>query len=579
MTSCRAPEQIVVQREETPPVQQSLVPTPSDQQTAFRVRSDFTAELNADAGWAGALNENVTVDAERPFRIRFELESPAEATHERRFRLQYRHNGGAWMPVDAADFPYPDEQTPRVSIVSTLAFENGTETANLLDASAAAYAAGTGMSLDVFTPPLNRGGVQSEWEWPLVIRRYFDGAVPNEDGDTFEFRMADAGGCPIVSPDYPVITVSVAPRLLGGTFVETPGRLGPWETSNGDLYFIMEPSETYNVMMIMKSTDRGETWQEVDPENRPVADDLEGFATMLHDDTIYMLHQQSDDVWLHSFRTSDHPTNPDSWDIRDEHVVAPEEPPTQVATLAVRSDGSIVGIYGGPRKIHFKIRSADGMWGEETVIDPDVPPSVLSGPQAVLGEDDVVHLAYTGMDENEGTVWYRRIEADGTLTSREQLADGVGTSEEDVGSVLPLVFIPETNTAVVIYRLATGKMWERRIVDHGAPTEPVQVSDRNVVQGAVDSDQTGADAVAVGTTVHVLFIEDGTGSIYHTRSDEPQVWQPAMLVKDGISAQWIRGMPLTHGAGEASVYGFVYDAGSNGGTGMNRYGEVPLGGS
>jgi hypothetical protein len=192
----------------------------------------------------------------------------------------------------------------------------------------------------------------------------------------------------------------------------------------------------------------------------------------------------------------------------------------------------------------------------------------------VLGADDVVHLAYTG---SNGTAWYRRIQPDGTLTPREQLATGIGTTEGDVGSILPLVFIPETNTAVVIYRLATGKLWERRIIDHGAPTDPVQVSERDVVQNAVDADQTGADAIAAGTSVHVLFIEEGSGSIYHTHRDEAGVWQPATLQVDGIRGQWIRGTRLTQGDG-ATVYGYVYDAGSNGGSGFNRFAEMPLDG-
>lgn len=44
-----------------------------DGAAAFRVRSDFTAGLNADAGWARALNEDVTIHADRPFRIRYEV--------------------------------------------------------------------------------------------------------------------------------------------------------------------------------------------------------------------------------------------------------------------------------------------------------------------------------------------------------------------------------------------------------------------------------------------------------------------------------------------------------------------------
>ncbi|HKJ66411.1 MAG TPA: exo-alpha-sialidase [bacterium] len=541
------------------------------EQTAYRVRSDFTARLDADQGWAGPLNGNVTVNADQPFRIRFEVESTTKESEERRFRLQYRRNGGAWMNVEVSDFPYPEEMAPRVSVDRVGAYQHGAQTTDLLAASGAPFGGGSGINLSAVSPAWAGEAAHSEWEWPLVIRRFADGPVTNEEGDTFEFRMADAGGAPIRSDANPAVTLSIPEGHLGGTFVETPGRIGPWEASNGDLYFIMEPTETDNVLMVVKSTDRGATWREVDGANRPAADDLEGFATDVRQGTIHMLHQQSDAVWYHSFRTSDHPADPDRWDIRDELVTEPGEPPTQVASLVVRSDGSIVGVYGGPAKIRFKIRSPDGTWGDETVVDSDVPPN-LSGPQVVLGENDVVHLAYTGDD---GTAWYRRIRQDGPLTPREQIATGLGTTEYDVGSILPLVFIPETNTAVVIYRLATGRLWERRIVDHGPPGDPVRVSDRMVVQNAVDSDQTGADAIADGNTVHVLFIEENSGSIFHTYSSEPGVWQPPTLEVDGIQGQWIRGTKLVQGE-EGDVYGFVYDAGSNGGTGMNEYGEVPL---
>jgi len=46
-------------------------------QPGFRVRSDFEAELNSDQGWAGALNENVTVYTDEPFRVRFEVAQAA----------------------------------------------------------------------------------------------------------------------------------------------------------------------------------------------------------------------------------------------------------------------------------------------------------------------------------------------------------------------------------------------------------------------------------------------------------------------------------------------------------------------
>ena len=544
----------------------------AERQTAFRVRADPGAGLNADEGWAAGLNENATVAAEQPFRLRLELERTGGASAPRQFRLQYRRNGGEWTNVQAADFPYPEEATPRVSIVSAPAYENGASTTDLLAGSEAPFAGGAGVALAPLAPAAPAGSGQSEWEWPLVVRRYADGPVANETGDRFAFRMTDAQGRAIETDAYAGIGILVPPRLLAGTFVETPGRIGPWQAANGDLYFIMEPAETDNVLMVVKSTDGGTTWREVDGAGRPATGDLEGFASDLAGDTIHMLHQISEEVLYHAFRTSDHPTQPDTWAVRDERAAAPAgEPPVQVAAIAVRSDHSIVAVYGGPEKIHARIRSADGEWGSETIVDANLPPN-LSGPQAVLGVGDTVHLAYTGGD---GTAWYRRIQPDGSLTPRERLSAGLGTSESDVGSILPLVFIEATNTVVVIYRESTGELRERRIVAHGRPTDPVRVSDRRVVQNAVDSDQAGADAVAHGETVHVLFIEAESGRLFHSQTDGPGAWREATLAVDGIRGQWVRGAPLTRADGTA-VYGYVYDAGSDGGSGASWYGEVPL---
>lgn len=542
-------------------------------QTAFRFRADVQAELNSEQGWAGASDESIRVYADEPFRLRFELEGDPEVTEEVYFRLQYRRNGGTWTNVTVSDFPYPESQSPRVSIDSVHAYLHGTETTDLLAGSGAPFQPGAGINLRALSPEWTGSGVHGEWEWPLVIRRYADGPVTNKEADTFEFRMADSVGNPVGAEVNPMMTLTIPDGHLGGTFVETPGRLGPWEVSNGDLYFIMEPTEINNVLMVVKSTDRGDSWREADGENRPEADDLEGFATDLHEGTIHMLHQQSEAVWYHAFSTSDHPENPDIWAVRDELVDEPGEPPVQVASMVARSDGSLVAVYGGPEKIRYKIRSPEGAWSESTIVDQD-DALQLSGPQAVLGENDVVHLAYTSRD---GGAWYRTIQPDGTLSARQRISDRIGTTEADIGSILPLVYQIETNTVVVIYRVTDGTLWERRVSD-GDLTEPVQISERQVVQNAVDSDQAGADAIAHGDEVHLLFIEKGSGSIYHTISHEPGEWQPPELLIDGINAQWIRGNRLVQG-GAPEVYGFVYDAGSNGGTGMNEYHQLNLGGN
>lgn len=462
-------------------------------------------------------------------------------------------------------------RSPRISIMAADSFAHGEQTTDLLAGSDSAFSGGSGVSFGRTTRPWLASSGHSEWEWPLVIRRFADGAETNETGDQYAFRMVTDKGEPLAANAQPSVSVAVPTRHLGGVFVETPARVGPFEAGNGDLYFLMEPAETDNMLMTVKSTDGGLSWQEVDGDHRPATGDLEGFAAVLADDTIFMLHQTSDDVFLHAFRTSDHATQPDSWAIQDEWLASPQEPPTQVADIAMRSDGSVVAVYGGAEKIHLNVRSPQGVWGDDMVVDADQPQK-LSGPTLVSGHDDVVHLAYTGDD---GSAWYRRLQPDGSLTPRQRVSTELGTRANDVASILPLVFLPGSNTVSIIYRVSAGTLWERRANSAGELSDAVRVSDHTVAQSAVDSDQTGAHAIADGARVQLLFIDDQSRHIFHTFTDDAGNWQPATLQVDNINGQWVRGARLK-GDGEGRVYGFVYDAGADGGSGRNRYGEIPL---
>ncbi len=460
--------------------------------------------------------------------------------------------------------------SPPVSIVSTDAYSHGDATNDLLRGATSRFEAGAGISFSEHTPPWNASGRHGEFEWPLVIRRFADRAVTTEGGDTFEFRMTDASGKAISRSAKPSLTLEVPDYHLGGTFVETPGRIGPWQAGNGDLYFIMEPTESDNLFMVVKSTDGGRSWREVDGENRPETGDLESVDGQLADNTIQMVHQVSGATLHHAFRTSDHPTHPDTWAVTDElatKVIAR----VQMASLVVRSDGSMVIFHLG-NTIGYAVRSPEGDWSDEIVIGGNDGVPHLAGPQALLGANDEAHLGYYRED---GTIWYRKLLSDGTLTEPHQLATGADTTEDDFGSVLPLVYIPQTDTTVIIYRLADGTLWERRVTGDELPTAAVQVTDRPVVRNAVDSQQAGADAVADGETVHVLFIADADRNIYSTH--DAGGWQSPTLEVDGIDGGWVRGSVYKRPDG-ATVYGYGYDSGSQGGAGFNRFAEKVLDG-
>ena len=54
-------------------------------------------------------------------------------------------------------------------------------------------------------------------------------------------------------------------------------------------------------------------------------------------------------------------------------------------------------------------------------------------------------------------------------------------------------------------------------------------------------------------------------------------WLPASPQVINISGSWVRGNIYTRKDG-VKVYGYIYDAGSEGGAGMNRFGKLILDG-
>jgi len=587
--------------------------------TTYRVRGWIDAPVNEDIGWAAPANEAAVVFADLPFRIRLEVEAPArtEEALPTRFTLQARRNGGAWQTLSLRDFPYPDEiSTPRVSLVRVDGWGSGVPTEDLLTASILPFAPGEGVSDTLQTDAEGEalesdnaaapwpgarqatvGGasrasaaVHGEWEWPVVIRRWADGALNNEPGDTFDFRMLDGAGRPVAGAGPARVTLQIPEGLLGGTYAETPGVLGPWQGEDGTLYFPMEPAETYNMLMMVASTDHGDSWVEVDGANRPVTDDLEGFATAWHDGVIYLLHQISRATYLHAFDTRATPAEATGdpgaagvasgrWVIRDELVSEHSKPPVQVASLVARSDGSLVAVYGDSLGLRYRVRSPEEGWEPEGMVEV-ADGALASGVMTVGLADDVIHMAYTATspDGSARSVRHRTLTPSGSLTAATRLGEGVGTAEEEIGALLPLGWVPNSNTVVVAWRRADGTLWERRIRDNGSVSAPVVITSRPVVQSGADSDQVGADLVVHDGVVHVVFIDEETRDLWHTSSPAPGMWTPARPVVEGIDAQWVRGRIVRDASG-AAVYGFVYDAGSNGGSGMNRFGVIAFDGS
>jgi hypothetical protein len=159
---------------------------------------------------------------------------------------------------------------------------------------------------------------------------------------------------------------------------------------------------------------------------------------------------------------------------------------------------------------------------------------------------------------------------DNSLTPPQQFAQNLGTSEDEMITILPLVYLPEKETTVAVFRQSDEYLYLSSKSTNNSWSEPVKVSDRPVVTNAVDSDQTGADAVAWQGKIIISFIAEEDRNIYLTTIGDFNQHTVSELIVPNIDGSWVRGNILSRQK-NAPVYGLVYDAGSKGGSGYNKY--------
>ena len=237
-----------------------------------------------------------------------------------------------------------------------------------------------------------------------------------------------------------------------------------------------------------------------------------------------------------------------------------------MATITPRSDGSLVSVFLADR-LHVVVRSPDGMWSAPVALDPELE-QINAGPQAARGRADMVHIAYF---TDDGRIWHRRLSPDGTLSARTLIAHGAGSSRSEYGAVLPLVYNANADRLTIAYRRADGRLWERAIEGDAPPSAPTLITPIPVVTQAADSQQAGADLIAADGGLVVLFIDEETRSLFSTEKTT-NGWSEPVLRAGGVDAAWVRGARITTREGEPAL-AYVFDAGSRGGTGLNRFGQ------
>ncbi len=543
-------------------------------QEYFRIRSDDSVGLNTDSGWAAAENTDAIIGTGLPFRIRFKVRETAAGSTDKQFKPQVNRNSAGWVDLDILG----TGAAPAAIIPLSGQYTDGAATSTELLTNTGTYVNGEGRE-SVITGSLTLTSQETEYEWIFMIMSFHDGQVQNVESDTLDFRIVESDGT-VFTGTYtnPTITVTETSGYIGAVYPEHPCRMGPYVDTNGNIYTVIESSVASNEPIVIKSTDGGDTWREIDGANRPTQGDFEGEDLIQVGDTLHIFHY-SNQPYYHRFRMSDHATNPDTWEIIDEAIDATVTThSTQAGSIAVLSSGEIRAFYidgVSPSRVRYKTRN--GTWGSQQTLDSEASTIFMSA-FCVLGAADLVHVVYK--DDTNGIIYHRSLNSSDTLSGRETIVTGVDTgSVADNIPILPPVYYQSvTDEKIMVFYQITqpGPLNNKVITNDGTPGSQVVSTDNNVERQEGGNQMVIAGVATLQIEVFLFYSEQANRDIWRTRNDDEGGWDTDVEYLDAVEAHWLRGNIITHSGanGGETVFGLIWDNGSDGGTGRMYYDEL-----
>jgi hypothetical protein len=553
---------------------------PTWNQEYWQIRSGDTVGLNVDSGWAAAENIDATIGTGSLFRIRFKVrDSTGDYAVGVIVKLQV-NDGSGWVDCDISN----GTTVPPALVVDSAQFTHGDATSTELLTSTTTYVNGEGLDTSITSGSVSAGNsLETEFEYCIMLMSFFDGPDQNQASDTLDFRLVESTGTIFGGTyDNPTITVSETAGYVGGCMVEAPGRVGPFCDSNGNLYLIIEPSHNtpYNLMSVIKSTDGGDTWREIDGTNRPTTDDLEGVDAVLYDQILHIVHHDGPTVVFHQFHTSAAASNADTWQTTDESITSGMTATDEFCAVAYRSDDTVVAFYsrndGTNDRLYYKIRSSGGTWGSENGLDTTA--SVNFGGVMCVREagSDIIHVAYK--DQTNHDLWHKSLSAADSLSARESLTTDASTENCPMTCMVAWEDGSDEKVMVCYVDESELKLKSRIITNDGTPGTEQTASDNQVVEDQGTSRQPVADTANDGSTVWLLYADLTDQDLYRDENANGAGWGTDVEERDEISADWVRAQVFTHsgGNGGAKVLGYIVDEGAGGGTGYIWFDEYEL---
>lgn len=383
----------------------------------------------------------------------------------------------------------------------------------------------------------------------------------------------------------------ILPGLIDGVEPEAAGGYpGPCIDSNGAMYRVTEEylqaggAGFGNHPMIMKSSDGGQTWTRQDATNTPgygttgSYNDMESACLISRPTSkeVVLCYMKSQSRWWGmSFRTSDHPTNPDTWDLS---TIATSSGQDSISSQA--SESGVQGVTLSNGTVRAFIRTHNGSFDDflhrtKVTTTWDTGATYISDafqmtrPQAVVANNDITYLFYK--DHTNGRIYYRTISATGTVGASTRVdSGGAGTGVDYENNCMPPTYYDDAGTPVVTVAFVNASNQLRTVdVRGGAVQAEQQVSTDTVTvnpagtESTSDSQGPSAALAASGTTLYVFWGDNTSGDLYYATRENGGSWSARTLLADsgaGGRMNWLYAKELTKPSG-SKVIGYTYDVG------------------
>lgn len=407
-------------------------------------------------------------------------------------------------------------------------------------------------------------GSSNAWAWIGSVK-------PGAGGPT----GGDIGASLAITASFNVQAGTGLPGQIPGVVPEANEFFGPICDTNGNLYVITETNAAGgSLFRLMKSSNGGQSWAEIDAAGKPTTNDLEAVFVRQDNATPGLVHvaqmDSSHRVYFHQFRTSDSASGADTWgpikDVQVQAGTSPNDPTDQCVQLVQRANGHLLYFYRRASELvssvqrhriaYRKSTNQGSTWGAEVVLDTGSTDSI-GAMACVVGASDKVHIFAEEIALKQ--VWHRSLSSADSLSAWER-CDSTGTDVID-HPLTNAVYMDAAGTERVAcaWLTATNALRWAYVDNDGTPAADALVTS-SAVRGSTQGNQSAIAYLAVrDQAFHAMYVDDATQDLWHTSNTSLAGWTTPTEHQDAINGSWL----LTNVYVRAARYrlGIVYDAG------------------